>query len=508
MINYIFIIPSFLLFALSSFQGAEPRRQGAGDVLNTLSDSANIFKDLSLTGENVKTKTGIYTLEKGGQSLTARLWLFDHAQKSIDIQYYSFAKDVTGLIASDHVVRAAERGVKVRVLVDDAASRMYSYEIQMLDSHDNIEVRVYNAGLRLGRLDRRIKKLAENSNRLLRRMHNKTLTIDGQASIIGGRNIADEYFDYDHRYNFRDRDVLILGKAVSDVKGSFEKFWNDTLTVLYSELSGKEGKKWYSDPNRFEKLHKAASESKDFSPETVKKIEIFPEEIKQAQQSGDLSWLSQVSFISDKPGKNEDRKDREGGICQDSIMNLIRQAKTSITIQSPYFITTKESKQMISEAIQRGVKIRLLTNSLASTDNFEAFSGYQKDREDILKAGVLVYEFRPDANVRFKLMYPEIQSGLKYKPVYGLHSKTIIIDDYITVIGSCNFDPRSANYNTECMSVIRSAEVAKNVSKYIEEEFLPENAWQSTKDHNPDSKASFKKRMKVFSRKIVPKKLL
>ncbi|MCW3071287.1 MAG: phospholipase family protein [Bacteroidetes bacterium] len=495
-------ILSTLLSISCSFQGARSYKQSPEYLIN---DPGGISKSLSLSKENLETKTGIYTLENGGQSLASRLWFIDHSQKTIDIQYYSFAKDVTGTIAWDHIVRAADRGVKVRLLIDDAASRMRSHEIRLLDSHENIEIRVYNAGLMLGRLDRRIKKLAGNFNRLLRRMHNKAVVFDGQACITGGRNIADEYFDYDDRFNFRDRDVLLMGKAVSEVKHSFEKFWNDTLTVIYSELSGKSKNK-YQDPARFDRLHEDAA--KNFSAGLREKIAAFPANLETAQEAGEFVWVDKACYISDDPGKNEGRKNREGGICTDSLVCLIQQAKTSIDIQSPYFITTETSKRLIREAVQRGVKIRLLTNSLASIDNIEAYSGYQKDRETILKAGVLIYEFRPDAKVRYKLMAPEVQAPLNYKPVYGFHSKTIIIDGYITVIGSYNFDPRSANYNTECISIIRSAEVARNLSKHIEEEFLPENAWPVTTGCNPDSKAGVKKCIKAASKRIFPKKVL
>jgi putative cardiolipin synthase len=498
------LLAQFLIF--SSVQELKKTAGNPPELPGLSSDSLSILRELSISPENVRTRSGIYTLENGGLSLVSRLWLFSHAKKSIDIQYYSFAKDVTGRLACDYLIRAADNGVMVRILIDDAASRMRSYEIKLLDSHKNIEIRVYNAGLMLGRLDRRIYQLAGNSNRLLRRMHNKTLTIDDQICIMGGRNIADEYFDYDQKYNFRDRDVLLIGNPVKEVKSSFEKFWNDDLTVPYSELSGKNRKEIKNDPDRFDRLHNNAS--KDLSPEMEHKISVFPQTISSAQKSGELVWVSQASFVSDIPGKNEDREKREGGVCMDSLINLFRSAKNSVDIQSPYFITTEVGKQLIQELTQRGIKIRLLTNSLASTDNYEAFSGYQRDREKILKTGVQIFEFKPDAQVRYKLMIPEVQAKLNYKSVYGLHSKTIVIDKFITIIGSLNFDPRSTNYNTECISIIRSADVAKNVLRYIEEEFLPENSWPITIDFNADSKAGIKKRAKAASRRVIPKKVL
>ncbi|MDF2438637.1 MAG: ymdC [Bacteroidota bacterium] len=502
----------FLILLLSGLSSCRQKdlssdhQKPADTHQNITTQNPDIDQSLSLSTENLRSKTGIYTLENGGKSLASRLWLFDNAEKTIDIQYYSFAKDKTGLIASDRIVLAADRGVKVRILIDDAASRMYSYEIQLLNTHENIDIRIYNAGLMLGRLDRRLKKLSENYNRLLRRMHNKTVTIDDKICITGGRNIADEYFDFDDRFNFRDRDVILFGKAVSDVKKSFELFWNDSLTVPYSKLSGKSKKAKRDEPKNFEDMHKKANES--YSKEMKEYAKLFPKEITEAQKANQFIWVDQVSFVSDIPGKNEDRKERKGGICNDSIMSLIKQAKTFIDIQSPYFITTEVSEALIKETVDRGVKIRLLTNSLASIDNIEAFSGYQKDRETILKAGVDIFEFKPDSKVRFKLMIPEVQAPLNYKPVYGLHSKTIVIDGYITVIGSYNLDPRSDNYNTECFTIIRSREVAKILSGYLEEEILPENSWHVDQKFNPDAKAGIKKRIKSFTKKIIPKKLL
>jgi phosphatidylserine/phosphatidylglycerophosphate/cardiolipin synthase-like enzyme len=471
-------------------------------------DTTGIIEGLSIPENKIKSETGIITLENGGQSLLSRLWLFDHAQKTIDIQYYSFAKDITGLIVAERVLLAADRGVKIRILIDDAASKMYSHGVQVLDSHDNIEVRIYNAGLMLGRPDRRIMMLFKNYNRILRRMHNKTVTIDGKASIMGGRNVANRYFDYDHYYNFRDRDVLLIGKTVKQITQSFDEFWNDSLTVVYTEISGAPHKKWYNDASRFDRIHKKAANTKKFSQHMREQVKEFPAYIKAATKTGAFIWTDHIVFISDKPGKNEDRKDRKGSACSDSLMNLIRLAKESVDIQSPYFILTEESKEVLTEAIQRGVRIRLLTNSLGSTDNFEAFSGYQKDREEVLKMGITIHEFKPDAKERFKLMIPEVQSKLNYKPTYGFHSKTLVIDKRITIIGSYNFDPRSANYNSECITVIRSKEMAEQLLEFVEEEFLPENSWSVSLDHNPDSKASIIKRIKVTIKKVIPKKLL
>ena len=197
-----------------------------------------------------------------------------------------------------------------------------------------------------------------------------------------------------------------------------------------------------------------------------------------------------------------------GGASTDKLIELVKNAKTSIDIQTQYLITTALSQVLFNEAVKRGVKIRILTNSLASTDNVEAFSGYQSGREDLLKTGVRIFEFRPDAQVRNDIMTGELQDVLINKPIFGLHAKTMVIDNKITVVGTFNLDPRSANLNTECLVVVNSEDIAKGVTNGMEIEFKPENSWETTLTYNPDSEVNKYKRLKTWSRKIIPNKIL
>lgn len=469
-------------------------------------DRSDIYSILHLSKEELQNNTAVYSLENGGKSLAARLWLISHAKQSIDIQYFSFSRNVTGLIASKYVVDAADRGVMVRLLIDEAAGKLNRYEIKMLDAHENIEVKLYNAGLKLGRVDKKLSKLISNYNRLQRRMHNKTFVIDGQAAITGGRNISDEYFDFGEKYNFRDRCVLLVGKAAVSAKTSFNMFWNSELSVKAEDLIGK-SKSPFDVGELFERVNKIANDTVSYAPALRKYVKAFPSEIVEARKAKEFLIIEPVCFISDVPGKNEDRG-RKGGITTDSIISLIRSAKHTLDIQSPYFITTQEGKELLRETVARGVKVRVLTNSMSSIDNEEAFAAYKKDRKENLANGIELYEFRPNAAVRFTLMIPDVQEKDQYKAAMGLHSKTMIIDGKISVIGSYNLDPRSANYNTECIAIIRSPEFSKNLSEYVEKEYLPVNAWRITNQFNPDKEAGIKKRIKTSIKSIYPKKLL
>ena len=183
-------------------------------------------------------------------------------------------------------------------------------------------------------------------------------------------------------------------------------------------------------------------------------------------------------------------------------------AKSTIDIQTPYLITTELSRGLFKDAVSRGVKIRILTNSLSSTDNVEAFSSYQTDREKLLETGIRIFEFRPDAEEQSKMLTGELEDSLIHKPIFGLHAKSMVIDNEITVIGTFNLDPRSANLNTECIVIVRSDKISQGVSKGMEIEFKPENSWETTLYSNPDYKVDSFKRIKTWTRKIIPKEIL
>ncbi len=472
-------------------------------------DSISLTDELASISEQMEKKTGVLMLEDGGKALVTRAWLCEYAEKSIDIQYFIFSTDNVGLIACDYLVRAADRGVKVRILIDDIMVDADIEDVLTLASHKNIAIKVYNPGVNLGKnLFQKLKKFSTDFRTANQRMHNKTFIVDGKVAITGGRNVADEYFDYDHEYNFRDRDVLLLGQLAGDVDASFNDFWHYDLSVPVEELSKELADSQHYE-NQFERLHQYACNPENFWPQVRDKIENLASSFPDIKKSGELYWLDDVSYVSDNPGKNDGSEGLGGGgVCTDTLISLVRRAKHSILIQTPYLITTELSQNLFREATDRGVEVRILTNSLASTDNVEAFASYQSNREKLLATGVRIFEFRPDAAIRRKIMSGDLQGSIDYTPKFGLHAKSMVIDGKTTVVGTFNLDPRSANLNTECIVVINSVDIASEVQAAVEEELKPENAWETTVDFNPDKEVNKMKRIKTWTRKVLPKAIL
>lgn len=504
------VIASYVLYHL--FQKAEDIVPAQNqDFCASLhhQDTSTLAQELKPFETITPTQTGVYVLEDGGNSLLTRAWLCEHAQKTIDVQYFIFSTDNVGLIACDYLVRAADRGVKVRILVDDIMVESGIHEILTLDSHPNISIKIYNPGVNLGKnIFQKLGKFATHYRNANQRMHNKVFQVDGQVAITGGRNIADEYFDYDHQYNFRDRDVLLLGKVNQTISHTFEDFWNYPLAQPVTNLVA-EKQTDFNNPNRFERLHQYTCNPENFWPQLRNQIDKLPELFHQITASGKLVWAKDVAFVSDIPGKNDGSHGLAGGgVTTATLIDLVQKAQHSVTIQSPYLITTAVGQHVFADAINRGVKIRILTNSLASTDNLEAFAGYQKNRKKLLETGVEIYEFKPDAAERKKIATGALQEKMHYTPIFGLHAKSMVIDGQTTVIGTFNLDPRSANLNTECFAVIHSTQIAQGVLQGMNEEFKPENSWHTTLTFNPDSEVKTLKRVKTFMRKVVPKNIL
>ncbi len=455
--------------------------------------------------------TGVLVLDKGEEALMARAWLTDHAQKSIEVQYFIWSTDNIGILATESLLRAADRGVKVRVIVDDLLIDAPDKSLLALALHPNINIRIYNPKHSVGTpFVKRIMNVFTNFRGINQRMHDKTFIVDGKVAITGGRNMADEYFDYDQKYNFRDRDVLVLGKVVVQMQKSFNNFWVSKLSVPVAQRFNGMGllKKSVSVKDSevqsiYKELHKYAQAPENFEPEVRRAIKDISKTFGELVNK--IIWTD-VQFISDVPGKNSRRFSLGGGgLTTSALARLIEKADKKIVIQSPYLVLSDKAKILFQKAIKRGVKISISTNSLASTDNLQAFSGYKRQRNFLIRMGLDIYEYRPYPEVQRKLLlrYPELKDK---NPIFAIHAKTMVIDSSVVYIGTYNLDPRSENLNTEVGIIVKNKTLASFVEEAITRDMQPENSWRAT--GNPDKHATVGKRNKVRFWQLMPIKPL
>lgn len=446
--------------------------------------------------------SGAHVLEKGEESLLARAWLTNHATTSIDVQYFIWSTDNIGILASEALLRAADRGVKVRVLVDDLLIDAPPDSMLALALHPHIDIRIYNPRLNVGTSKlKKIGNVVTGLRTVNQRMHDKTALFDGLAGITGGRNMADEYFDYNQTYNFRDRDILLLGPVVADMEASFERFWNAAQSVPVEKLLADHMKKMT--PQRAKEIYAGlrayAAKAENFAPEVRQALEDLPRKFDGLAK--DMVW-DRVRFLCDLPGKNSARYHfGGGGRTTAALVEELKKATRSVTIQSPYLVMPTGALKLFRSLVKRGVEVRIVTNSLASTDNLQAFSGYQKQRRSILKSGVKVFEFKPDPAIRRQLIerYPRLE---KKAPVFAIHAKTMVIDGATLYVGTFNLDPRSANLNTEVGALVRNTVLAGQVERNILQDMAPENSWNAA--DNADRFAPAEKRRKLRVWKALP----
>jgi putative cardiolipin synthase len=455
-------------------------------------------------------QTGVYVLDTGEEALLARAWLADHAQRSIEVQYFIWSTDNIGILATEALLRAADRGVKVRVIVDDLLIDAPDKSLLALDKHPNIDICIYNPKHQVGTpFYKRALNVVTDLRGVNQRMHDKTFIVDGKVAITGGRNMADEYFDYDQDYNFRDRDALLLGEAVKTMQANFEVFWANKLAVPVATLYDGWGlmqKHVKVDDVEvqqiYRELHEYARMPENFAPAVRAAINATPGSFDRLAR--EMAW-GRVEFIHDVPGKNGNRWLLSGGgQTSAALARLVEGARDSIVIQSPYLVMSDKALALFRQAVVRGVKVRILTNSLASTDNMQAFSGYRNQRKKLLKMGLQIHEYKPDPANRQALM--SRANPPETPPVFALHAKTLVVDGRIAYIGTFNFDPRSENLNTEVGVIVHHPVLAKQVQALIETDMRPENSWNAADE--PDQYVPLTKRGRVRLWQMMPLKPL
>jgi cardiolipin synthase C len=426
--------------------------------------------DFSFTGSNeniMPEESGFHILETGDESLTARLALINSAQKTLDLQYYAINDDLTSNLLIEALIRAADRGVKIRFLIDDISIEKPRKNLLILNAVDLIEVRVFNPITTINQtFPARMIAFFTDLPRTTQRMHNKALIMDGRVAIIGGRNLGDEYFDAHSDTAFKDVDVLSDGSVTQKIHHNFEKFWNDRentypITDLHSDKIS---------PDDIKKLREKLAEGrkkdeKDSKGKTDLEIR-YDDYIKK-----EALITAPADFIGDTPEKLDDN-DKPPEIMR--VYSLINEAKKDILIVSPYFVPGDEGVGWLQDLKNRGVNVRIVTNSLASTDVVAVHTGYGKYRKEIIESGAELYELKPISGKKPK----QRVLGRKAPSYASLHAKVYVIDEKIAIIGSLNFDPRSAYLNTEVAMVIYNEQIAKELLKVYRDISAPEFSYK------------------------------
>jgi len=401
--------------------------------------------------------SGCRPLPNGVDALVVRMLLAETAERSLDVQYYIWHDDLTGRLFADALLRAADRGVRVRILVDDIGTKTNDDNLLSLDSHPSIEIRLFNPVA--SRTFRGLGMLTDFT-RVNRRMHNKAFVADNQRAVLGGRNIGDEYFEAAGDVAFRDLDVLLLGPVVPEVSKAFDSFWNAPMSVPIAALTGRPSSAASLDTLRTE-LAAFVAAQRDGPYVTHARSQAA-----QALAAGaeGVFW-GRTHLLVDDPAKvTRPPEDPEGHLLP-QLARVGVQLRSELLIVSPYFVPGDAGVAALGAMVRKGVRVTVLTNSLAASDVGAVHAGYKRYRESLLEAGVRIYELKPDA-IEFG------RTKGKNRPISGsrasLHAKTFMLDRRAVFIGSLNLDPRSVQLNTEIGVVCESEPLAGQMASGIE----------------------------------------
>ncbi|MEE4187529.1 MAG: phospholipase D family protein, partial [Roseobacter sp.] len=390
-------------------------------------------------------------LGDGNDALGARLRMIEQAHSSIDIKTFLIKPDTAGALIWLALYDAAERGVRIRLLYDDVFTSASDAAIATLDVHRNVEIRTFNP---LSRNSTRAMNFLLDFKRVNRRMHNKAFIVDGALAIVGGRNIADEYFQIETEAEFADFDLFIAGAPVRNLSAAFDLYWNDAWSVPLERLAS-------GDPHALPKA----------SQELLKKVNNPAAKI--YQRAVDSTYLrdlrigkkpvfrGRARIIVDQPGKLRTPPGIGPFDVGNAFYNTLLRAEHEVLVISPYFVPEDYGADVFETLVARGIRVRIVTNSLASTNHTYVHGGYSKYRERLLKSGIEIFELRSDA----PSILGESQNSLV------LHSKLAIVDEKTLFVSSTNIDPRSIRQNSEIATIVESAELAGELLQHFNTSF-------------------------------------
>ena len=462
-----------LVFSLVATGGCRslPREPEPGDPSHAFEPAAEgPLADLSSTcSQRVEEDESCFLLlDRNDQDLWWRLALIDSARISLDMQTFIWARDFSGRLLISRMIKAAERGVRLRLLIDDFPTRGRDREIAVLDQHPNIEIRLWNPGgqRQLGRNLTFLVRLRELNHRL----HNKVLIADNRAVISGGRNIADAYFGLSGRYNFFDLDLLGTGPVVPRTSAMFDRYWNSPQAVPGVNFHRRASAEEISSVRARLQSSLEASTLSEIVPIPPRDWTALIEE----GASGMVAGRAEV--IYDKPGEREPSQDALVG-----LQRYFRRAQRDVLILNPYLVPGEPFFAEAQLLEERGVDMAIMTNSLGSTNQPIVHDAYSQTRVPMIEAGVDVYEMKYQGGMQADLDTPPIESNF-----VSLHAKAAVLDREHVFIGSFNFSPRSRNLNTEMGILVHSPAFGEQVATVMERSMAADNAWRLRLDENGD----------------------
>lgn len=412
--------------------------------------------------------SAVALVDGGAAAFALRAQTAAKATRSLDLQYYIWHDDLTGRALAQALLDAADRGVRVRLLLDDMDARGKRDAIRALDAHPLIAVRVFNPLRSRSGVLRKGAELVGRFGRLNHRMHNKAWIADDVVAIVGGRNVGDEYFQASGGTNFADLDLLLAGPAADAFEQGFERYWNDEASLDLVQLDD------HPDADELARIRERFDERRASELDTPFLRDVAREPDLGGRLAQHVHWSGEVTALIDDPRKIRGDDSAEPGVLE-GLRAAAESATSRLVLVSPYFVPGDAGASWLATQYQRGIEVAVLTNSLAATDVAAVHAGYSRTRPALVDAGVKLYELRPDPGKQ-----PRI--GVKGSGA-SLHGKAALIDDDLVFVGSFNLDPRSARINCEQGALVRNAALASELRTAFERATNGgDRAWRVARD--------------------------
>lgn len=454
-----------LVLSACSLPALKERQPTYAFPMHTMNDT-RLAQGIEQLTQAHPQQSGFYPIIDSLDAFAIRMLMIHAADRSLDVQYYIWRKDLTGILLLNALYEAAHRGVRVRLLLDDHGTKGLDKILALMNQHPNIEIRLFNPFP-----NRTFKMLRFIGDFSLanRRMHNKSFTADNLVSIVGGRNVGDEYFGATEGVLFSDLDVVTIGPIVEKTSDDFDRYWNDEIAYPFEQIVKKAPK---ADSKVIFKA--IAKTLKD--PTTQEYLNaIGRSQLVEKLMSGNefMRW-AEIDLVSDNPATLKQPREFKDSLLY-QLENIAGHPQQSFDVVSPYFVPGRNGTETLIKMHKEGVSIRILTNAREATDVKAVHAGYKKYRQPLLEAGIELYEMMKIADVDGK----KEKAGLFGSSGSSLHAKTFFTDNKRVFIGSFNFDPRSANINTEMGYIIHSPEFALD-AQHVFDQLMPQRAYRVT----------------------------